>query len=568
MLNDFDGLHDWQQGCLENWLATDGPFLVMACPGAGKTRLATRVIRIRKGSPGKQFAIVVCPTDPIKDQWAATAHSADGLNLTTALRADCGIPPAYDGACVTYAQLPMLVKTIQTWRRNGAKILFVFDEVHHCSEDATWGMAAIRVGEACDRLLSLSGTPFRSDGSRIPFINYSEDGFAVPQYCYTYAEAIADGVCRRVVFNLQDAFVERKWKSDERSVEQLWSKCSDEETASWLRSGLISDGDIVKNLIQDAWSELQKMRDGGDLTAAMAIHCMPSSAGDCETKYIERVAKVVLSLTGVRPTVVHNGISGASELIAMFAASRDQIIISVKMFSEGVDIPRCRVGVYLSNVTTETALRQMVGRHIRSERHKGAFQYAYIAMPDVPVFRDFATKVELEAQVGLKAAEEKFQQRQSSGDIDAVERNSVQTLSVTAEGASVVLSGDVFESGDESLGKAEAMSNDFKHIPTADIARIIRKASSESFSPCAVAEPPMHVQCKQLRKQCCTLAKKIHFSSTSDFPEVSSVYASVNSTHRIPYGVKNAHDWIEENLGVSGLEARKTMLLNLLRNYQ
>jgi superfamily II DNA or RNA helicase len=568
MLNEFDGLHDWQQGCLQTWLATDGPFLVMACPGAGKTRLATRVIRIRKGSPGKQFAIVVCPTDPIKDQWANTAHYSDGLKMTTKLRAGTCAPLAFDGACVTYAQLPMLVRSIETWRRNGLKILVVFDEVHHCSEDATWGIAATSVGQSSDRILSLSGTPFRSDGSRIPFIEYSKDGFAIPQSCYTYAQAIADGVCRRVMFNLRDGFVQRKWKSDERSVEQLLTKCSDEETGSWLRSGLVCDGDIVKNLIQDAWSELKKMRDAGDLTAAMAIHCMPSSTSDYEAKYIEQVAKVVLSLTGIRPTVVHNGIANASELIPIFAASCDQIIIAVKMFSEGVDIPRCRVGVYLSNVTTETALRQMVGRHIRSERNKGTSQYAYVAMPDVPVFRDFATKVELEVKVGIKDAEDRLQKRQACSDIDLGERNSVQTLSVTAEGASVVLSGDVFNSGDESLGKAEAMSDEFKHIPTADIARIIRKASSESFSSCAVAEPPMHVQCKHLRAECCKLAKKIHFSSPSDFPEVSSVFASVNITQRIPYGVKNAHDWIEENLGVSGLQARKTMLLNLLRNYQ
>ena len=420
----------------------------------------------------------------------------------------------------------------------------------------------------CNRILSLSGTPFRSDGSRIPFIKYSEKDFAVAQYSYTYAEAIADGVCRRVVFSLQDALVERKWKTDETSVQQLWSDCPDEETASWLRSGLIFDGAIVKNLIEDSWSELQKIKDAGDTTAAMAIHCMPSSTDNYEAKYIEQVANVAFTLTGVRPTVVHNEIQGASGSIKRFAASRDEIIISVKMFSEGVDIPRCRVGAYLSNVTTETALRQMLGRHIRSEAHKGASQYAYIAMPDVPVFRGFATKVELEAQVGLKAAQERLQLRQSSGDIDLSERNSVQTLSVTAEGASVVLSGDVFNSGDDSLGKAEAMSSDFKHIPTADIARIIRKASSKTYAFCAVAEPPMHVRCKQLRRECRKLASQIHFSSPSDYPEISSVYASANKIQRIPYGVKNAHDWIEETLGVAGLEARKKLLLNLLGSYQ
>ena len=570
MLNEFDGLHDWQKGCVENWLATDGPSLIMACPGAGKTRLGTRVIRIRKASQERQFAIVVCPTDAIKGQWAASGHFNDGLNITTRLRSDCCIPKAYDGACVTYAQLPGLVETIQTWRRNNsAKLFVVFDEVHHCSENATWGQAAKRVGEMCDRVMSLSGTPFRSDGSPIPFVTYNSDGFSIPQYSYTYAEAITDGVCRRVMFRLHDAHVERQWASDVSTEARRWTEC-EEDPQSWLRSGLKADGSAVRAIVADCWEALVKMRSAGDSTAACAFHCMSSGRDDIDALYIEKVARVVSDVTGVHPLVVHNRIAGASELIARFADSkslRDQIIVAVDMFSEGVDIPRCRVGGYLNNVTTETRLRQMVGRHIRSERHKGSSQYAYVVMPDVPVFRDFASRVEQEAQVGLNAAKEKLQLQQGSGDLISVERNTVQTVSVTVEGASAVISGDVFNSGDESFGKAEAMSHEFPHFPTGDIARIIRKASAEKFSSCAVASPPMHRQCKEMRRQCSLLAKKISYLCPDDYPSPAEVYAEVNRRQRVPFNVGNAHDWIEENLGIAGLTARRDILAAMRAQY-
>lgn len=567
MFSEFDGLRDWQIDALERYLATDGPFLGCACPGSGKTRFASRVIAIHKRSNRRPFAVVACPTDAIKDQWASSAHSSDGLNLTTRISAGDAAPAAYDGAAVTYAQLPGLASTVKTWAKNGCNVLLVPDEIHHCSENASWGHGVAEVGGVASRVLALSGTPFRSDGNPIPFVTYDNLGFAVPQYAYTYSQAIADRVCRRVMFRLRDARVVRKWSTDSAAEECLWSKCG-EDYGSWLQSGLVPDGDAVREIITDCWSELTQMIEAGDRLAACGIHCKSSGHNDVDDKYVNKIAKVVRQITGHNPLVIHHGVPGVSESIKRFRESRDpsdRFIVSIKQFGEGVDIPRCRVGGYLSNISSEMYLRQVVGRYVRYERGKGSSQYAVMVMPDVPAFRLFASQVEKEAKVGIQQAEER-RRADDSANHDNEDRPMVQTVSVVGEGGSLVMSGDLFSLEDDTVRRAEAIAAEFPAYPVGDLARIISR-SSVADTACAVAEPPMNVRCKQLRSQCNSLAFSVAKACPDDFPSVKDVHAEVNRRQNVPRGVENGQKWIEHNRGADGLNQRLEILRNMKEEY-
>ncbi len=59
------------------------------------------------------------------------------------------------------------------------------------------------------------------------------------------------------------------------------------------------------------------------------------------------------------------------------------------MVSEGVDIPRLRVGVYATTTTTELFFRQAVGRFVRWTRGVPR-QKAYVFIPDDPRLRTLA----------------------------------------------------------------------------------------------------------------------------------------------------------------------------------
>ena len=60
--------------------------------------------------------------------------------------------------------------------------------------------------------------------------------------------------------------------------------------------------------------------------------------------------------------------------------------------SEGVDIPRLRVGVYATTTTTELFFRQAVGRFVRWTRGVPR-QKAYLFIPDDVRLRTFATQI-------------------------------------------------------------------------------------------------------------------------------------------------------------------------------
>ena len=65
------------------------------------------------------------------------------------------------------------------------------------------------------------------------------------------------------------------------------------------------------------------------------------------------------------------------------------------MVSEGVDIPRLRVLVYLPNARTELAFRQAMGRVVRNDGPNDDTR-AYVVMPAHRIFEDYAGRVELE----------------------------------------------------------------------------------------------------------------------------------------------------------------------------
>jgi hypothetical protein len=71
------------------------------------------------------------------------------------------------------------------------------------------------------------------------------------------------------------------------------------------------------------------------------------------------------------------------------------------MVSEGVDIPRLRVGVYATAAKTPLIFRQIVGRFVRTIPGRAPEQ-SWLYLPADPVLRDHAAKVEEELRHVLR----------------------------------------------------------------------------------------------------------------------------------------------------------------------
>jgi superfamily II DNA or RNA helicase len=156
------------------------------------------------------------------------------------------------------------------------------------------------------------------------------------------------------------------------------------------------------------------------------------------------LAGLVEARTGAKPTIVLSDEDNASRKIVSFARSDDPWIVAVHMVSEGVDIPRLRVGVYASNVVTEMYFRQFCGRFVRAQ--KGGMQQAYVYLPDDQRLRELATRVTadvrgvLHAKDALDELDLAQRVRSEPGDTD----NFFEAIAANVDGERVLDYGPLF----------------------------------------------------------------------------------------------------------------------------
>ena len=104
------------------------------------------------------------------------------------------------GIAVTYQQVamqPALFRKICSEKST----CVILDEVHHCGEKLSWGDAVQEAFDPARIRLMLSGTPFRSDQSAIPYLAYHPTTKKlIANVTYTYVDALEQKVCRPVNF--------------------------------------------------------------------------------------------------------------------------------------------------------------------------------------------------------------------------------------------------------------------------------------------------------------------------------------------------------------------------------
>jgi superfamily II DNA or RNA helicase len=375
-------LRPWQKAALDRLDASQGPdFLAVATPGAGKTTLAlTAAVHDLAANPGRRL-VVVAPTSHLKVQWADAAERF-GLHLEPSWSPTRGrLPGDLHGVVTTYQQV---AANPQPLRQLATDALVVLDEIHHAGDDRAWGEAIRSAFEGAPRRLALSGTPFRSDTRSIPFVRYVGDQ-AVPDYEYAYGDALTDGrVVRPVYFPRVNGFME--WVAPDGS---LASAAFDDPldrsgAAQRLRTALSLEGDWLPTVLLQANERLTMLRRQHPEAGGLVI------ASDQD--HAQGIVDLLRTRCGVRATVAVSDDPRSSVRIARFAATSEPWIVAVRMISEGVDIPRLRIGVYATTTATELFFRQAVGRLVRWTRGVPR-QKAYLFIPDDARLRIFAAQI-------------------------------------------------------------------------------------------------------------------------------------------------------------------------------
>ncbi|AUS77804.1 hypothetical protein C1701_04890 [Actinoalloteichus sp. AHMU CJ021] len=381
-------LRTWQRRALTRYLAT-GPadYLVVATPGAGKTTFGLRVASELLADRKVEAVTIVAPTEHLKHQWAEAA-ARTGIAIDSHFRNAAGAHSQdFQGVAVTYAQVaahPNLHR-VRTERR---KTLVILDEVHHAGDALSWGDAVREAFTPATRRLALTGTPFRSDDTPIPFIPYEPDGAGVlhsrADHSYGYSDALKDGVVRPVLFLAYSG--EARWRTNagDEYVARLGQPLSKEETTRAWRTALDPSGEWIPSVLAAANTRLHQLRAAGMPDAGGLVIASDHVTAKAYAKILERD-------TGSAPTVVLSDDPTASKRISEFSDSDEPWMVAVRMVSEGVDVPRLAVGVYATSASTPLFFAQAIGRFVRSRRPG---ETASVFLPSVPVLLELASQLE------------------------------------------------------------------------------------------------------------------------------------------------------------------------------
>ena len=182
-------------------------------------------------------------------------------------------------------------------------------------EDATWGRTTVEAFAKARFRLLLSGTPFRSDNSPIPWVSLRRRGHLARGLRLRLHEALVDGVCRPVTFHTYGGDME--WVSDGR-----------------VRR---ADFDVVLPAGRGRAAAADRAGPGRRLDHARPARrrrasCASLRAGEhpeagglvvaIDKEHADKLADRLARITGERPDIVHSDAADASARIARFSAGR------------------------------------------------------------------------------------------------------------------------------------------------------------------------------------------------------------------------------------------------------
>ncbi|MEM8862235.1 MAG: hypothetical protein AAGD96_28285, partial [Chloroflexota bacterium] len=359
-------------------------------------------------------------------------------------------------------------------------------------------------------ILALSGTAFRSDNSAIPFVSYTGGGESRPEYTYGYSQAIEEGVCRPIAFFTYGGDV--AWTEAGETIETGFADdLFGSMAARRLRVALEPESGWVEPMIRDAHQMLLETRrthpDAGGLLVA------------ADQDHARSLAKLLTQISGTSPTVVLSDDPEASSKIKQFSNTDQQWIVACNMVSEGIDIPRLRVGVYATTISTKMYFRQFLGRMVRITPEPNGVQVAYVYLPADPRLKRLAEEVESEiAHVLKRRPDLDWRQDADSGADMGDKEPAWSALHSSNSGLDAVILG----------GQQLALFSD-PGLPSAQPLEMmqakIREKVEERVQPLTLAEKK-----ENLAKQITNLVGRIHHKTKLPYPEI---HGKLNRQQRV-----------------------------------
>ncbi len=346
-------LRKWQAACValafKKFTEGQKHFFVLATPGSGKTVMAASLANELFIKNLIDYVVCFAPSLAVLESMRSTFSTI----LNRPMHGQLGAA----GGVFSYQYLASSKSADWSFLKNN-RVLVIFDEIHHCSGDDpndanAWGREIlVNIGKHAHFILSMTGTPWRSDLSKISLATYIDpDNTIKCDFSYGLSVAIQDGVCRLPFVTLID--------NDQLKVaNETYDSLSSAIKQSELRySEILKSDDAVKYLIDASVKQLAIARTEQKNAAGLVVASSLEEAFRIQHMLSERFRQSSVLVSYKDPN--------AHQKIREFRTSDLQWIISIGMVAEGTDIPRLRVCAHLSLIRTELFFRQVLGRVLR-----------------------------------------------------------------------------------------------------------------------------------------------------------------------------------------------------------
>ena len=429
-------LRDWQKKAigqaLDCFKSGKKHFAVDAAPGTGKTMCAIYMAKELMSEGIIDRVIVIAPRNEIVRQWSKDFEKVTGKKMMKLTKTDAfelEFEDIEEHIASTWAGIRNIQDAIQAICES-FRVLVIADEVHHAALEAAWGITALGGMQEATHVLALSGTRVRSDGKESIWIDEAikaNDYYEVP-----YREAVEEKWCVPVTFHRHHGEFSVSLDGQLAKVTNLgtqlpggMARAVERTVAKSIRfeklvkmptrdaAGKPRLDSYHASMLEWASKKLELLRskpegefgkpNAGALIIAPSIEMADYFAELITMKYPEE-----------KPIVVHSMSRSSEAKIEAFRKGTKKWLVSVNMISEGVDIHRLRVLLFLPMASTELYFRQAIGRVIRKQgAPESDNSRAYVVMPELQHFVEYAESIEDEMK-GHEEQEEKEKEKQKA----------------------------------------------------------------------------------------------------------------------------------------------------------
>lgn len=349
-------------------------------PGGGKTLMSALFANEMIKAGYVDRVVVICPRDSLRTQMVESFMCADlGLSnrvivwdpkksrIGLLFNDSCGVVTTFQAAVRYTAKLEKLVA--------GARTLLIVDEGHHMAgadddddvEDdyAAWKAAVEPLIRSAVHTLLMTGTLYRSDEDRIPFVDY-EDNKPIAHIRYTRQDALIECAVLPIEFRMWDGDAEFTHRGSTKKT-----KLSTTSERDWSRTvrTLLADhrGTIpgeapgyVLGFLRNALGEWAEYRRSVYRSKAIIV-CLNQPMAEWVN---DRVRSM-----GFDSTLAISREKHSSRRIKFFRkGTGGDVLVTVGMAYEGLDVPDATHLLLLTNRRARPWLEQAVARVTRVNR--------------------------------------------------------------------------------------------------------------------------------------------------------------------------------------------------------